>query len=90
MVKIIIEGDNNAIDKMYLTCGYCGTEFVCHVDDTTLITKEVAKGVNMTMGRFINCPICNKMNDYSFDKCLNAKKEYLNHYYFSNGEKVYL
>lgn len=80
MVKIIIEGDINAIDKMYLTCKYCGTEFVCHVDDTILMKK----------GHSINCPLCNKMNEYCFDECLNAKREYLNHYYFSNGEKVYL
>jgi transcription elongation factor Elf1 len=90
MVKIIIEGDINAIGKMYLTCKYCGTEFVCHVDDTTLITKEVAKGVNRTIGRFINCPFCNKMNDYSFDKCLEAKEEYLSNYVLSDGKKVYL
>ena len=90
MVKIIKEGDINAIDKMYLTCKYCGTEFICHVDDTMLITKEVANGVNMAKGHAINCPLCNKMNEYSFDKCLEAKKEYLSHYILSDGKKVYL
>ena len=90
MVKIIIEGDNNAIDKMYLTCNYCGTEFVCHVDDTDLIIQEVANGVNRTKGHAINCPLCNKMNEYSFNECLAAKREYLSHYVYSNGEKVFL
>lgn len=90
MVKIIKEGDINAIDKMLLTCDYCGTEFICHVDDTIPITKQITKNIHTTKGHAINCPLCNKMNEYSFDKCLEAKKEYLSHYILSDGKKVYL
>jgi hypothetical protein len=91
MIKIIVEGDRDVIDKYYFTCKHCDTEFVCDYSDLTPHITGT-DNVNEEIRDFsIKCPLCKAFLKYSSRELDIAHAKYLNESVdIGCGKKVYL